>query len=210
MPSPGGPDALRRVARVPALHRAPPAGVPMLSCPPSLRWGARSTRTRRRLGPVLTLSLASRPLLSPLRLSIVRARSRLRAAEAGYLSRRSQPKTSEREAEMTLYFDPFRELDQLTQQIVSGGRSPRSCPMDAYRRGDEFIVHLDLPGADPSSIDVTVERNALTVRAERHFDFRRAMSCSLASDPRASSADSSRLGPLLTPTASGRATRVAS
>jgi HSP20 family protein len=43
--------------------------------------------------------------------------------------------------------------------------------MDAYRRGDEFIVH-DLPGADPSSIDVTVERNALTVRAERHFDFR--------------------------------------
>ena len=73
---------------------------------------------------------------------------------------------------MTLYFDPFRELDQLTQQIVSGGRSPRSCPMDAYRRGDEFIVHLDLPGADPSSIDVTVERNALTVRAERHFEFR--------------------------------------
>jgi HSP20 family protein len=72
---------------------------------------------------------------------------------------------------MTLYFDPFRELDQLTQQIVSGGRSPRSCPMDAYRRGDEFIVDLDLPGADPSSIDVTVERNALTVRAERHFDF---------------------------------------
>lgn len=73
---------------------------------------------------------------------------------------------------MTLYFDPFRELDQLTQQLVSGGRSPRSCPMDAYRRGDEFIVHLDLPGADPSSIDVTVERNALTVRAERHFEFR--------------------------------------
>jgi HSP20 family protein len=72
---------------------------------------------------------------------------------------------------MTLYFDPFRELDQLTQQIVSGGRSPRSCPMDAYRRGDEFIVHLDLPGADPSSIDVTVERNALTVRAERHSEF---------------------------------------
>ena len=73
---------------------------------------------------------------------------------------------------MTLYFDPFRELDQLTQQIVSGGRSPRSCPMDAYRRGDEFFVHLDLPGADPSSIDVTVERNALTVRAERHIEFR--------------------------------------
>ena len=110
---------------------------------------------------------------------------------------------------MTLYFDPFRELDQLTQQIISGGRSPRSCPMDAYRRGDEFIVHLDLPGADPSSIDVTVERNALTVRAERHFEFREGDELLVSERPRASLADSSRLAPLLTPTASGRATRVA-
>jgi HSP20 family protein len=102
-----------------------------------------------------------------------RATSRLRAAEAEYPPPQiTAGNPGAREAEMTLYFDPFREFDQLTQQIVSGGRSPRSCPMDAYRRGDEFIVHLDLPGADPSSIDVTVERNVLTVRAERHFEFR--------------------------------------
>ena len=63
---------------------------------------------------------------------------------------------------MTLYFDPFRELDQLTQQIISGGRSPRSCPMDAYRRGDTVFVHFDVPGVEPSSIDIGVEQNALT------------------------------------------------
>jgi HSP20 family protein len=109
----------------------------------------------------------------PLPLSILSGASRLRAAEAGVSSSQVTPEDpGAREAEMTLYFDPFRELDQLTQQIISGGRSPRSFPMDAYRRGDEFFVHLDLPGADPSSIDVTVERNALTVRAERRFEFR--------------------------------------
>ena len=68
---------------------------------------------------------------------------------------------------MAIGYDPFRELDQLAQQLMSGGRSPRSFPMDAYRRGDDFFVHLDLPGVDPGSIDITVEGNTLTVRAER-------------------------------------------
>ena len=68
--------------------------------------------------------------------------------------------------------DPFREIDRLTQQLFGeGGRrsGPQSFPMDAYRRGDHFYVHLDLPGVDPDSIDLTCERNVLTIRAERSF-----------------------------------------
>ena len=71
---------------------------------------------------------------------------------------------------MALGYDPFREYDQLVQQLLSGGRVPRSFPMDAYRRGEGFIVHLDLPGVDPGSIDVTVESGMLTVSAERRFE----------------------------------------
>ena len=48
------------------------------------------------------------------------------------------------------------------------GRAP-GLPMDAYRRGDQFIVQFDLPGVDPASIDLTVEKNVLTVRAERQW-----------------------------------------
>jgi HSP20 family protein len=71
---------------------------------------------------------------------------------------------------MAISYDPFRELDQLAQQLMSGGRSPRSFPMDAYRRGDDFFVHLDLPGVDPSSIDITVEGANITISAERRFN----------------------------------------
>lgn len=71
---------------------------------------------------------------------------------------------------MAIGYDPFRELEQLTQQLVSGGRAPRSFPMDAYRRGDDFFVHLDLPGVNPDSIDVTVEGQGLTITAERRFE----------------------------------------
>ena len=70
---------------------------------------------------------------------------------------------------MAIGYDPFRELDQLTQQLVSGGRTPRSFPMDAYRRGDDFFIHLDLPGVNPDSIDVTVENRNLVISAERRF-----------------------------------------
>ena len=67
--------------------------------------------------------------------------------------------------------DPFRDFDRLTQQMFGGGRpsGPQSFPMDAYRRGDRFYVHLDLPGVDADSIDLTCERNVLTIRAERSF-----------------------------------------
>jgi HSP20 family protein len=70
---------------------------------------------------------------------------------------------------MGISYDPFREFDQLAQQLLSGGRSPRSFPMDAYKRGDDFFVHLDLPGVDPGSIDITVEGPDVTISAERRF-----------------------------------------
>jgi HSP20 family protein len=70
-------------------------------------------------------------------------------------------------------FDPFRDFDRLAEQMLGGsarGSSPRSFPMDAYRRGDRFFVHLDLPGVNPDSIEITSEQNVLTVRAERRWD----------------------------------------
>jgi HSP20 family protein len=63
--------------------------------------------------------------------------------------------------------DAFRELDRLTQQMFGTAARPAAMPMDAYRSGDEYVVHLDLPGVDPESIDLNVERNVVTVRAER-------------------------------------------
>jgi HSP20 family protein len=75
---------------------------------------------------------------------------------------------------MLMRTDPFRELDRLTQALfgTNGTRShPAIMPMDAYRQGEQFIVHFDLPGVDPSSIDLNVERNVLTVRAERRSTY---------------------------------------
>jgi HSP20 family protein len=68
---------------------------------------------------------------------------------------------------MLMRTDPFRELDRLTQQVFGNQTRPAAMPMDAWREGDEFIVELDLPGVDPSTIDLDVERNVLTVAAER-------------------------------------------
>lgn len=71
-----------------------------------------------------------------------------------------------------LRFDPFREFDRMTEQLLGRGARTggvQSFPMDAYRRGDRFFVHLDLPGVDPDSIDLTTEQNVLTIRAERRF-----------------------------------------
>src|SRR6478609_7370444 len=68
---------------------------------------------------------------------------------------------------MLMRTDPFRELDRLAQQALGTAARPAAMPIDAFRRGDEFIVELDLPGVDPESIDLTVERNVLTVHAQR-------------------------------------------
>jgi HSP20 family protein len=64
-------------------------------------------------------------------------------------------------------FDPFRELDRLADQALAGTRAVRTMPMEALRRGDQFIVSLDLPGVDPSDVDVTVERNVVEINARR-------------------------------------------
>lgn len=71
-----------------------------------------------------------------------------------------------------LRFDPFRELDRMFDDVRAQARRatvPQSFPMDAYRHGDTFVLHFDLPGVDPSSIDIEHERNVLTVSAERSW-----------------------------------------
>ena len=71
---------------------------------------------------------------------------------------------------MLMRTDPFRELDRMAQQAfgaVGTMARPAVMPIDAWREDDTFLVELDLPGVDPASIDLDVERNVLTVRAER-------------------------------------------
>jgi HSP20 family protein len=73
---------------------------------------------------------------------------------------------------MLMRTDPFRELDRLTQQVFGNNATgswsrPTAMPMDAYRTGDVFVVAFDLPGVDPDAIELDVERNVLTVKAER-------------------------------------------
>jgi HSP20 family protein len=72
---------------------------------------------------------------------------------------------------MLMRTDPFRELDRLTQQLVGNDAGtwsrPTAMPMDAYRDGDWFVVAFDLPGVSPEAIELDVERNVLTVKAER-------------------------------------------
>ena len=72
---------------------------------------------------------------------------------------------------MLMRTDPFRELDRLTQQVFGPAAGtwsrPTAMPMDAYRAGDQFVVAFDLPGVDPDAIELDVERNVLTVKAER-------------------------------------------
>ena len=67
---------------------------------------------------------------------------------------------------MLMRFDPFREFDRMTEEAFRPTRLSRM-PMDAYRRGDVFVVDFDLPGVDPDTIDLTVEQNTLTVTAAR-------------------------------------------
>jgi HSP20 family protein len=68
---------------------------------------------------------------------------------------------------MLMRTDPFRELDRVAQQVFGTQTRPAAMPIDAYRRGEEFVVQFDLPGVEASSIELLVERNVLTVHAER-------------------------------------------
>jgi HSP20 family protein len=110
---------------------------------------------------------------------------------------------------MTLMrFDPFRELERLTDQGLASARTPRTLPMEALRRGDQVIVAIDVPGIDQSDIDVTVERNVVEINARRlplrqegdevivderpHGEFRRQLFLSESLDPNNLSAQCDR------------------
>ena len=71
---------------------------------------------------------------------------------------------------MLMRTDPFRDLDRLTQQVFGTSTRPAAMPIDAYRDGEAFVVEFDLPGVDPASIDLTVEKNVLSVHARRERD----------------------------------------
>ena len=68
---------------------------------------------------------------------------------------------------MLMRTDPFRDFDRLAQQVLGTPARPAAMPIDAYRHGDEFVVEFDLPGVDTGSIDLVVEKNVLTVHAQR-------------------------------------------
>src|SRR5207253_1181705 len=69
---------------------------------------------------------------------------------------------------MLMRSDPFGELDRLSAQLFKGARTT-AMPLDAYRQDDNFVIHFDLPGVEPDSIDLTVEKNVLTVTATRSW-----------------------------------------
>ena len=68
---------------------------------------------------------------------------------------------------MLMRTDPFRDLDRLTQQVFGTAARPAAMPMDAWQEDGEFVVAFDLPGVNVDSVDLDIERNVLTVRAER-------------------------------------------
>lgn len=68
---------------------------------------------------------------------------------------------------MTSLFDPFREFDRMASSFADAARGPRRMPMDLYRDGDTYVLSADLPGIDPGSVDVDVDGQLLTIRAER-------------------------------------------
>lgn len=68
---------------------------------------------------------------------------------------------------MAVVFDPFRELDRVASQLLDARQGPRLMPIDLYKEGDSYVLNADLPGIDPGSVDVDVDGQLLTVRAER-------------------------------------------
>ncbi|SBS71664.1 Hsp20/alpha crystallin family protein [uncultured Microbacterium sp.] len=64
-------------------------------------------------------------------------------------------------------YDPFRDLDRLASSLLDTRRGPRRMPMDLYRDGDHYVLSADLPGIDPGSVDIDVDGQLLTIRAER-------------------------------------------
>jgi len=91
---------------------------------------------------------------------------------------------------MSLRFDPFREsfreMDRLANQLRSGTAMPAPMPMDVWRSGDAYVVALDLPGIDPNSLEVTMERGSLSIRAERRRAFGEGETVLVAERPQGS------------------------
>lgn len=71
---------------------------------------------------------------------------------------------------MLLRTDPFRDLDRLAEQMLGTRTRPAVMPLDAVRDGEQVVVQFDLPGVDPASIDLTVEKNVMAVTAERRWE----------------------------------------
>ena len=90
--------------------------------------------------------------------------------------------------------DPFRQVDRLTNQLLSGTRTPMGMPMDVWQADDGFHVSLDLPGVDPSSVDITTERNVLTITAERRPEYQQAQNVLVAERPQGSFTRQLQLG----------------
>ena len=68
---------------------------------------------------------------------------------------------------MAMSFDPFSELDRLTGNLLQFRPGPRFMPVDLYRDGDQYVLNADLPGVDPGSVDIDVDGQLLTIRAQR-------------------------------------------
>jgi len=68
---------------------------------------------------------------------------------------------------MAVLFDPFRELDRVAASMLDSRQGPRLMPIDLYRDGDTYVLNADLPGIDPGTVDVDVDGQLLTIRAER-------------------------------------------
>jgi HSP20 family protein len=86
-------------------------------------------------------------------------------------SRRQNQEVPKEVVLVVMRFDPFRDFDRLTERLLTTaadlGQSMRAMPLDVYRSGDQYVLHCDLPGVDPGSIDVGVDGRTLTIRAQR-------------------------------------------
>ncbi len=82
--------------------------------------------------------------------------------------------------------DPFRQLERLTSQMRSGRRTPMGMPMDVWQAEDGFHVALDLPGVDPSSVEITTEQSTLVIRGERSPEYGEGQNVLVAERPQGS------------------------
>jgi HSP20 family protein len=79
--------------------------------------------------------------------------------------------------------DPFRQLDRLASQLMSGTRTPMGMLLDVWEADDGYHAALDLPGVDPSSVEITCERNVVTIAAERQPEYEQARNVLVAERP---------------------------